>query len=79
MNKVISGRNGAEVIRLDQVAGGPKRHPTVATRLSGGVASQAGKQFGAKPAEIKALFNDKLDPERTTELRDKMLRAALSI
>lgn len=37
------------------------------------------EQFGAKAAEIKALFNNTLDPERTTELREKMLRAGLPI
>lgn len=37
------------------------------------------EQFGAKLAEIKALFNNTLDPERTSELREKMLRAGLPI
>ena len=37
------------------------------------------EQFGAKPAEIKAQFNNTLDPERTTELREKMLCAGLPI
>ena len=37
------------------------------------------EQFGAKPAEIKALFSNTLDPERTTELREKMQRAGLPI
>ena len=37
------------------------------------------EQFDAKPAEIKALFNNTLDPIRTTELRDKMLQAGLPL
>ncbi len=36
-------------------------------------------QFDAKPAEIKALFNNTLDPMRATELRDKMLQAGLPL
>ena len=35
--------------------------------------------FDAKTAEIKALFNNTLEPARTTELREKMLRAGLPI
>ncbi len=37
------------------------------------------EQFDAKPAEIKALFSNTLEQARTTELRDKMLRAGLPI
>jgi hypothetical protein len=37
------------------------------------------EQFGAKPAEVKALFNNTIDPERTSELRDMMLRAGLPL
>ena len=37
------------------------------------------EQFDAKPAEIRALFNNKLEPARTTELRDRMLAAGLPI
>lgn len=37
------------------------------------------EQFDAKPAEIRALFNNKLDPARTAELRDRMLAAGLPI
>jgi type II secretory pathway predicted ATPase ExeA len=37
------------------------------------------EQFEAKPAEIKALFSNTLDPARAAELRDKMLRAGLPI
>jgi type II secretory pathway predicted ATPase ExeA len=37
------------------------------------------EQFDAKPAEIKALFSNTLEPTRTAELRDKMLRAGLPI
>jgi hypothetical protein len=29
------------------------------------------EQFDAKPAEIRALFNNKLEPARTAELRDR--------
>lgn len=36
-------------------------------------------QFDVKPAEIKALFNNTLDPKRATELRDKMLQAGLPL
>jgi hypothetical protein len=36
-------------------------------------------QFDAKPAEIKALFNNTLDPIRAAELRDKMLQAGLPL
>ena len=35
--------------------------------------------FDAKTTEIKALFNNTLEPARATELRDKMLRAGLPI
>ncbi len=37
------------------------------------------EQFDAKPAEIRALFNNQLDPTRTAELRDRMLAAGLPI
>jgi type II secretory pathway predicted ATPase ExeA len=37
------------------------------------------EHFDAKPAEIKALFSNQLDPTRTAELRDRMLRAGLPI
>jgi len=37
------------------------------------------EQFDARPAEIKALFSNQLDPTRTAELRDRMLRAGLPI
>ena len=37
------------------------------------------EQFDAKPAEIRALFNNQLDPARTTELRDRMLAVGLPI
>jgi len=37
------------------------------------------EQFDAKPAEIKALFSQTLDPVRTAELREKMLAAGLPI
>ncbi len=37
------------------------------------------EQFDAKAVEIKALFNNQLDPSRTAELRDRMLRAGLPI
>jgi hypothetical protein len=36
-------------------------------------------QFDAKPTEIKALFNNQLDPARTAALRDRMLRAGLPL
>ncbi|UTU47254.1 hypothetical protein KMZ15_09050 [Mycoavidus sp. HKI] len=36
-------------------------------------------QFDAKSAEIRALFNNQLDPTRTAELRDRMLAAGLPI
>jgi type II secretory pathway predicted ATPase ExeA len=36
-------------------------------------------QFDAKPAEIKALFGNRLDPTRAAELRDRMLQAGLPI
>lgn len=37
------------------------------------------EQFDAKPAEIRALFNNQLDPARTAELRDRMLEVGLPI
>jgi type II secretory pathway predicted ATPase ExeA len=37
------------------------------------------EQFDAKPAEIKALFNNTLAPARAAELREKMLHAGLPI
>lgn len=37
------------------------------------------EQFDAKPAEIRALFNNQLDPTRTAELRDRILAAGLPI
>jgi type II secretory pathway predicted ATPase ExeA len=37
------------------------------------------EQFDAKPAEIKALFAQTLDPIRSAELREKMLAAGLPI
>jgi type II secretory pathway predicted ATPase ExeA len=37
------------------------------------------EQFDARPTELKALFSNQLDPVRTAELRDRMLRAGLPI
>ncbi|QUW68368.1 ExeA family protein [Pseudomonas synxantha] len=37
------------------------------------------EQFSAKPHEFKALFNNTLDLERATELRDKMLAAGIPL
>jgi hypothetical protein len=37
------------------------------------------EQFDARPAELKALFNNQLDPTRTAELRDRMLAAGIPI
>lgn len=37
------------------------------------------EQFDTKSSEIKALFKNKLDPLRTTELREKMLAAGLPL
>ncbi|KAG0163657.1 hypothetical protein DFQ28_011355 [Apophysomyces sp. BC1034] len=37
------------------------------------------EQFDAKPAEIKALFSNSLEPMRAATLRDKMLAAGLPI
>lgn len=37
------------------------------------------EQFDAKPAEIKALFSNSLEPVRAATLRDKMLAAGLPI
>lgn len=37
------------------------------------------EQFDAKPAEIRALFNNQLDPTRTVELRNRMLAVGLPI
>ena len=33
------------------------------------------EQFGARPAEIKALFANQLEPNRAGELRDQMVGA----
>lgn len=35
------------------------------------------EQFDAKPAEIRALFGNELEPARAVELRDRMLAAGL--
>lgn len=51
--------------RLDDLEPTLTRH---GYRLKGMV-----EQFDAKPAEIRALFNNQLDPVLTTELRDRML------
>jgi hypothetical protein len=37
------------------------------------------EQFDAKPAEVKSMFHNMLDPVRSAELRDKMLSAGLPI
>jgi len=37
------------------------------------------EQFEAKPAEVRALFNNTLDPARASELREKMIAAGLPI
>jgi hypothetical protein len=36
-------------------------------------------QFGARPAEIRALFSNQLQPERARELREQMLAAGLPL
>ncbi|QWZ75462.1 phosphoribulokinase (plasmid) [Enterobacter roggenkampii] len=35
--------------------------------------------FDAKPAEIRALFDNQLDPARVAELRDRMLAVSLDL
>jgi hypothetical protein len=37
------------------------------------------EQFDAKPAEIRALFSNQLEPARAVELRDRMLVTGLPI
>jgi type II secretory pathway predicted ATPase ExeA len=37
------------------------------------------EQFDAKPAEIKALFSQQLDPSRAAELRERMLAVGLPV
>ncbi|MFD2274287.1 hypothetical protein ACFS07_33380 [Undibacterium arcticum] len=37
------------------------------------------EQFDAKAAEIRALFNNQLEPKRTAEIRERMLTAGLPI
>lgn len=37
------------------------------------------EQFDVKPAEIKALFSNQLEPARTAELRERILAAGLPI
>ncbi|EBP4342178.1 phosphoribulokinase [Salmonella enterica] len=37
------------------------------------------EQFDAKPAKIRALFNNQLDPTRTAELCNRMLAVGLLI
>ena len=37
------------------------------------------EQFGAKAAEIRAMFGNQLEPKRTTEIRERKLAADLSI
>lgn len=37
------------------------------------------EQFDAKPDEIRAIFNNLLDPARTTELGDRVLAFGLQI
>lgn len=37
------------------------------------------EQFDAKPAEIKTLFSNSLEPVRAATLRDRMLAAGLPI
>ena len=37
------------------------------------------EQFDAKPAEIRALFSNQLEPTRTAELRDRILAVGLPI
>jgi hypothetical protein len=37
------------------------------------------EQFDAKPAEVRALFSNRLEPAHAAELRNRMLAAGLSI
>lgn len=37
------------------------------------------EQFDAKAAEIRAMFNNQLEPKRTAEIRERMLAAGLPI
>ncbi|EKS6156728.1 phosphoribulokinase [Salmonella enterica] len=37
------------------------------------------EQFGATPAEIRALFSHQLEAIRTTEIREKILAVGLPI
>ncbi|ETD50380.1 phosphoribulokinase, partial [Pseudomonas aeruginosa VRFPA07] len=42
-------------------------------------AKSLAEQFDAKPAEVRALFSNTLDPARAAELREKMQSAGLPV
>ncbi|HBP4887769.1 TPA: hypothetical protein L5621_003539 [Pseudomonas aeruginosa] len=42
-------------------------------------AKSLAEQFDAKPAEVRALFSNTLDPAWATELREKMQSAGLPV
>ncbi|EMN8558854.1 phosphoribulokinase [Pseudomonas aeruginosa] len=47
--------------------------------LIGYNAKSLAEQFDAKPAEVRALFSNTLDPARAAELREKMQSAGLPV
>jgi hypothetical protein len=63
---------------------GPKPHRLRSRHISNAVrysyrVHDLVAQFDVKPAEIRALFNNQLDPIRSAELRDRMRAAGLPI
>ena len=52
---------------------------TTLTRHGYRMKDMVGGLIEEKPAEIRALFNNQLDPVRTAELRDRMLAVGLPI
>jgi len=70
----------ASIFSIDGVAGSQPEYiqwfePTLTRH--GYQLKDLAEQFGARPAEIRALFTNQLQPERARELRERMLAAGL--
>lgn len=64
---------------MDRLGRTRKDHVYMAERLEAAGVRDLVEEFDAKPAEIKALFSNSLEPVRAATLRDRMLAAGLPI
>ena len=85
----MTGAHSAPTVRRMTLNAEPRKRPAITTptdvregkkyRWRQKTPDNMVEQFDAKPAEIKALFSNQLEPARTAELRERILAAGLPI